>query len=790
MYLRRPLCVFCLLFTALLTGLLYISGEKDALTPKETSLTGRRHEFEGTVEGIEEKNDRLILRIKNISISDSNILLYLKELPEDKVHIGSKIRAEGSFEFFDEARNKGQFDLRTYYGAKGYGYAVYDGKIKGVSASYDHIRDYLYHIKENTKAVYEHFFEREQYGIVEALVLADRNELDADIKERYKNVGISHILALSGLHIVTLGFMLFSLLKRLKLTSFLAGLLSVAVMLLYCMMTGMPISAVRAVIMFIISVCALLVRRTYDLKTASAVTALIMLIINPDRIYDAGFLLSFASVLGIGVVYPGLRELLMQLFGKTRVRILHRSERKAVRFSMSLLRTLVFSTALQLAVLPFTMWFFYQLPAYGILVNLIVVPLAGALLLFSIAVGIVGSAVLNIKGISPGWEIAVMPAVYVTRGILKLYDGITGLACDIPGSIIITGRPGVWQIVIYYIALMTAVAGGYILRIRERRLVRNLKKSKEAEKTVSIKARLRNSAAAFMIPVAAGFVILFLRFKPGFEVSALDVGQGQCFVIHGRDVPAVIYDCGSTDEKTVGEYRLIPYLKYNGISKIDTVFVSHLDSDHVSGINELLLKENSGITVRRIVISGTGAQRDSENYIELLQAAKEKKAPVYAMSCGDSLRWDNLSVLCLAPDLDASVCNTDVNEGSLVLSAEYTKKGDTADVRRFKALFTGDISSETEELLFEKYKSYGIRHDYLQVAHHGSRSSANESFMKAVSPSVAVISAGRDNSYGHPHSETLKLLEDTGKTHTYITFRDGETDCDVDENGMHIFLFK
>ena len=790
MYLRRPLCVFCLLFTALLTGLLYISGEKNTLTPNEPSITGRHLGFEGTVEGIDEKNDRLVLQIKNISISDSNILLYPENLPKDKIHIGSRIRAEGSFSLFDEACNKGQFDSRMYYGARGYGYVVYDGKIKGISASYDHIRDYLYHIKESTKAVYEHYLEREEYGVVEALVLADRNELDRDIKERYRNAGISHILALSGLHIVTLGFMMFGFLKRLRFNPYLSGLLSVAVMLLYCIMTGMPVSAVRAVIMFVLSVAALLVRRTYDLRTASAAAALIMLIINPDRIYDAGFLLSFSSVLGIGVIYPGIRELLMQMFGKTEIRMLHRSGNRAVRMTMSLLRTLVFSTALQLTVLPFTMWFFYQLPAYGVLVNLIVVPLAGALLLFSIAVGIVGSLALYVNGIYPGGEMIVMPAVYITRGILKLYEGITGYVCEIPGSIIITGRPRVWQIVIYYIVLTAAAAGGYILKIRERKLVRLMGKGKAAEKAGSVKVRLKHCAAGFMLSVAAGLIILFLRFMPGFELSALDVGQGQCFVIHGRNVPSVVYDCGSTDEKTVGEYRLIPYLKYNGISEIDTIFVSHLDSDHVSGINELLLKENTGISVRRILISGTGQQKECENYAKLVTAAKKKGVPVYAMSVGDSVRWDDLSVLCLAPDPEVSVCDSDINEGSLVLSVEYSDKSSADTDKKFRALFTGDISRETEELLVGRYKGRGIRHDYLQVAHHGSRFSASEEFIKAVSPSVAVISAGKNNRYGHPHKETMELLENSSIKHTYVTFRDGETDCDVDRKGLHIFLFK
>ena len=106
-------------------------------------------------------------------------------------------------------------------------------------------------------------------------------------------------------------------------------------------------------------------------------------------------------------------------------------------------------------------------------------------------------------------------------------------------------------------------------------------------------------------------------------------------------------------------------------------------------------------------------------------------------------------------------------------------------------LFTGDISLAVEEdLAKNRIENINGGYDYLQVAHHGSRTAASSVFLKRVSPSVAVISAGKDNRYGHPHAETLDILNECAGTHTYITGRDGETDCDLDDGNIRIFLFK
>lgn len=793
MYIRRPLCLFGVLFAAVLTVVLYLSGERDALSGRQTVLDGKKLVFEGTVRGIEEKNNRLIVQIGSISVSDTDILFYSKDDPvlKDRLHIGTKVKAEGIFRLMDEADNKGQFDRRRYYALKGYGYEVRDGKILGISASYDVIRDRLKRIGDRTEDVYDRYLKDDESGVIKALVLADRDDLDEDLKEQYKDAGISHILALSGLHIVTLGCMLLAVLRKFGLPTAAAAVISLSIMMMYCIMTGMPVSAVRAMIMFAFLAVSLIAGRTYDLRTAAAFASVLMLITNPDRIYDPGFILSFSSVIGIGIIYPGLREIVLSIFGRKRMTDLHRSPRLIVRAGMGLLKTLLFSFALQITVMPFTMWFFYQLPVYGIPVNMLVVPFAGMLLFAGILTGILGNIALCFPGGSRFFDPVLAPPVYAVRIILKGYDIITGFACGMPGSVWITGRPKMWQMWVYYLILAVTVSGGYLLKAREHRCLRNRKKVIPDENRKETSRRLKMSCTALALLWMTGMGLLCLNTAPDIEISALDVGQGQCFVIHGRKVPSVVYDCGSTDENRVGRYRLVPFLKYSGIGKIDTFFVSHLDSDHVSGLLELLNEEDLRTDIGRIIISGSGEQEDSENYPKLMKAAVDRDIPVYTMSADDSIRWDDLSVTCISPKTGVSEKYDDINDGSLTLDIEYRKTGTGQAEKPLRMLFTGDISSRIEEELAEHIiENTGAGYDYLQVAHHGSRTAASKAFINRVSPTVAVISAGKDNMYGHPHKETLDILNECAGTHTYITGLDGETDCDLDDGSIRIFLFK
>ena len=790
--------------------------------PGGKEYDGQELEFGGTLKQIEHKDRNTILHIKNIFLSDGtflngSVLMYIPDQDKitEELHIGMRIRARGEFNGFRTAHNRGQFDLSHHYAVKGYRYAVYKGRLLSGTSEYDRIADGLYRVKERTEAVYGHYLDSTDQGVLEAVTLADKGSLDKDLKDRYSDAGIAHILALSGLHIATVGFLLVNLLRKIRLPLWLAASISTVLMLAYCIMTGMPVSAVRALIMYFLGIGALLFKRSVDLRTSAATAALIMLIVNPDRLYDASFIMSFSSVLGIGLLYPYIRHLVLNVFGSSRVRILKRSENKLIRLGMGILTSLVLSLSIQLAIIPFTMWFYYRIPVYGILINLIVVPLAGALLMLAAAVAVLGSAVLYARGAFAFLDLPVKFISFLTHLILRFYDLLTQEVNRLPGAVLVTGRPAVWQMILYYLILAGIVVYSaylchkeklYKVRIRRRR---SLRSSEEAQK---MRDHLREQSRFALLILGVSFILLFFRPQPSFEMSALYVGQGQCFVIHGRDVPTIMYDCGSTDEKKLYEYTVEPFLECMGLSRIDTVFISHLDTDHVSGLIELMSDENLHIKIGRIVISGDPSQEESRNYETLTSLADAEGIPVYRMSDGDSMKWRNMSIRCLwplAPEGKMYKANVgkaedstnktnagttvspDLNDGSLVLSFEYRSgKGNRgaggsgrnggSDLKNcnFRILFTGDISSGAEERLIDAAGSEGSGrggYDCLQVAHHGSAGSANEAFIKAVSPRLGIISAGIDNQYGHPHKETLELLDINGIP-AFITAECGEID--------------
>lgn len=802
MYIRRPLCVFCLLFVLVLSVISVITGMDGPHEDRE--LDGLNLRFKGTIKQIEHKNNNLILHIKDIYFTDGtdltgNVLMYIPDQDRitEQVHIGANIEAVGEFNDFKRAYNRGQFDLSSYHAIRGDMYAVYKGSILTVTKGYNRIADGLYRFKERTKRVYGYYFDEDDKGVLEALVLADKGDLDRDLKDRYSDAGIGHILALSGLHIATLGFLLVRLLKKLRMPLWTACIISTVVMFLYGLMTGMPVSAIRALIMYFLAIGALLLKRSVDLRTSAALACLIMLIINPDRLYDASFLMSFSAVIGIGLVYPYIRELVLNVTGKSRVRMLKRSDRRLVRLGMGLLSSLLLSVSIQLAILPFTMWFYYKIPLYGILVNLIVIPLAGILLMLAIAAGILGSLVLYVAGPGNLLDPFVSLISYMIHLILKLYDLLTKGVNRIPGAVFVTGRPSVWQMILYYVILAGILVYSAYLMHRSKLARGRIRKNRAAHSSnagaVLLKYLRIRSLAALIICLSA-LLILFIRIRPAFEISALYVGQGQCFVIHGRDIPAIMYDCGSTDEKKVGEYTVEPFLECLKLDRVDTVFISHLDTDHVSGLLQLLSDDNSHIKIGRIVVSGDLVQKRSENFKALLSLADKRGVPVCAMTAGDSISWKKLAIECLWPEIEdgciertgaaGSASDADLNDGSLVLSLKYRKSG--GDIYNdYRILFTGDISCSVEDELTGVIRALGASegekdreqrgYDLLQVAHHGSSSAANESFIKAVSPAAAVISAGIDNRYGHPHRETMDILN-KNNVPVFVTSEFGETD--------------
>ena len=258
--------------------------------------------------------------------------------------------------------------------------------------------------------------------------------------------------------------------------------------------------------------------------------------------------------------------------------------------------------------------------------------------------------------------------------------------------------------------------------------------------------------------------LIILTQKPrdnNVHITMLDVGQGDGLCIETINDKCIMVDGGSSDESNLSKYTIEPFLKYKGIRHIDVWFVSHLDIDHISGLLDVLeRKKLNFLTIDTLVLPETSAGMTDCPFKKYEEKLINK---IVYMSKGDVFTYDYLNFFCYNPSADS----LDSNEASLVFGMNY---------KEFDMLFTGDISSEVEKDLLG---TIDRQFDVLKVAHHGSKNSTCDEFLERINPKVALISAGKDNSYGHPSEETLGRLKDA-RSRVFTTQKYGALTLDID----------
>ena len=694
--------------------ILFVTGYLNAgalKTQEEFASTGenKSYVFYGEIYDIKKTESSNQVYIKTKKVSGENcefygdtdelrnelttkIILYSDDA--DDLYLGQKLVFSGTVSLPDEPTNPGEFNSRKYYRNKGIFIIVYSGEILAVSGKKSTIKEVLRSIREKAEYVYDTVFDDNKADIVKAMLLGVKSGMDKDIKRLYQLNGIAHVLAISGVHIAIIGMWLFNRLKKRIGSYWISGAVAILIVALYGVMTGMAESTARAVAMLLISLVGKALGRTTDMMTSAGITCIIMAFVNPYIIMDAGFELSFAAVMGIAVI----NEALIKIFGK----------------GGKIRQSLFVSLSATLATLPIIIYNYYQFPLYGIFLNLIVVPLVFVIIFFSIILGFVGVVSINAAGIF---------AIPV-KVILSLYEFLCNAMEKLPFYNINTGHISPVMIIIYY-----AVIGGSLF--------------------VFIKYKGKVFRAFGIILLSVGFVFEFLSLDTKFKVVFLDVGQGDGILVKTDNGTNILIDGGSSDNDSLGEYVLMPAIKYYGMATLDYVFVSHGDSDHTSGIEYLLSAEHTGITIKNLVVAEYG---DTEGLADLISLAEENGVNIIYLDAGQELTETGglsentgLTVKCLFPDKDSIY--SDANNASMVLKMEYQEK---------TFLFTGDIGEESEEQIIETYVNLDC--DILKVAHHGSRYSSTDEFLQLVSPETAVISCGLNNSYGHPADETLERL--------------------------------
>lgn len=777
---RRPLCLLCLFYVA---GLILILEMFPAFKRENELLQDKKMcTLSGEVYRTEYKNDKSVLYLNASKAGTPGLraICYVEDREIfSKIKIGNQVSVRGTCRLFDEASNDGQFDGRMYYRIQGISCFMTGCQVSLEDNAFKPYEQGLFTIRCHLSQILERSLPERYAGIMQAMFLGEKDGLDGEIKELFQRNGISHILAISGLHISFLGMGLFRLLKKIRIPPLAGAVFSTGFIVSFGIMTGNSASTIRSIVMFLLFILAGLCGRTYDMLTAAALSAAVLLLKQPLYIYHSGFLLSFGAVTGIALLMPSVENLLPEK-APSESMILNRGKKeKAVRFLKQKIKSsITASFSISLATLPIQLYFFYTFPLYSVFLNLFIIPLTGILM-------VSGATGLLLSCVAPFWgTVFMMPC----KWILSICEGLCRLFDSLPGGNLVLGKSKLWQILLYYGLLLWMVfmresfgkessgkessgkeffgkessgkeffgKGSFGKKFfgkgsfGKKSFAKKFYGKMLHEKDFSGKRPLRKnnfSRKQRIFIILAGVFLLCIRPRGATVLTMLDIGQGDCMVIEEKSGYNILVDGGSSDVSKVGLYRIIPYLKSHGIGSLDYVFVSHADSDHMSGILEMLSEEGKEeIKIKHLVLTKF-AMSDSA-YNELLAYANQKNIKVLMVSEGDRFEIGNTCWECLYPETNEA---GDGNDQSMVLFMECGGIG---------TLFTGDLPGEKEEKALEKMGDRNIH--ILKVAHHGSKYSTTEEFLKNCLPRTAIVSAGKNNSYGHPHKEVLERLEKRG----------------------------
>ena len=580
---RRPVCLICLIFLFIILIATGGQGPKpswdvDAAVGITVSVTGR-------IVDRQEKNGTLQLFLRNVSfktdqayfpeISKGIVVKLADGAPDGKlIRMGSLIEARGIFAPFDLPRCEGMFDLRQYYLIRGYDGQLKRARLTGVSRSYDRISEALRRIRDRAYSIFLDNMSEEDAGLVAAMTLGDKTDLETEIRELYQRVGISHVLALSGLHIASVGLALLSLLKKTHLPPRACDLTAFSFIALYAVMTGMSTSTVRAMIMFGLYVLASVFGRTYDLMSAAALSALVIIAVNPCYVYDTGFLLSFGAVCAIACLFPILSQLPEifsrffnakgsasdpdEVFGRSDMK----RKKHAKRYALKLYQSICITLSITIVTLPVTGTGFMQISIFSFIINLVVIPLMGLVL----ATGF-GAVFVGFCGVDPGL------ILMITHYILWLFEALGRIFEKIPGNLAIIGQPSEWQTITYAIIVTIAIITWNIM-IADWNLITRLNRnidragrcvpsgsssySKKSdnkityiiESTSDRTSKYRRDLLVSLITLvmlSVSALLLILHPRCDLEIRSIDVGQGDCALIFGKGLPSLMIDGGSSD---------------------------------------------------------------------------------------------------------------------------------------------------------------------------------------------------------------------------------------------------
>lgn len=660
----------------------------------------------GTIHSLP-KHDGNKISFEFKTLENNKVLVnYFAKTEQEKLELkeliyGMNCSLQGQFSVPPEPRNFYAFDYKDYLASHNIHFLFNPSSFpvtnchKTTLTPYQLLQTYrqagIKHLSENIP--------EESRGVIIALVFGDRGEMEHELLEAYQKLGIIHLLAVSGLHVGLISATLYFLLIRIGITKERSTDLLLILLPIYAILAGATPSVLRATAMCIVVLIS--IKANFRLNPFDGISGvcLLLLVINPAYVHHLGFQLSF------------LVSFSLIISAKTILR----------RYTSWVMQLLVVTTLAQGISFPIIVYHFYEISLWSIPLNLLYIPFITFFVL-PLSFVIMISSLLSIPLIEP-------VLLLYNFAISTAHNGLS-FVIDFPYSILTFGKPPLYIIVFYYLAIAVNL---YVW-----------------EKSDSLNQFLKSSSLFFFVVLLHWHVPYLLNEG---EITMIDVGQGDSIYIElprrkaiylidtGGVVDIGIKQEGSQRSKSfdVGEDVLLSFLKAKGVRKVDKLILTHGHSDHIGGAEALL-----GIVPVQTLLYGTGPVEDTFES-ELLQSYDHQGTKIKFVQNGDFWKTGNYQFTILSPLGGEG----SLNDRSVVI---YTKIGG------LYWLFTGDLEQEGERQLVANYHNLNV--DVLKVGHHGSNTSTTEVLLDVINPQYALISVGKRNFYGHPHSEVLSRLND------------------------------
>lgn len=756
----RPNVIFIFIIFSIISNFIITRQEKklEQIYDKEGEL-----QFIGMVQSQkEEKEYYNRYQVKVIKSGELQELegkyLYLQVKKENRKEFeyGDIVQIEGEYTKPEKQRNYGGFDYQAYLKTKKIVGIIKTSKIEVIGHKKAGFKEVCNSISLRIKNNMDQVFGEETASILKGLLLGDTSCMEEDLKEDFRIANMSHILAISGMHISYIMIGLTTFLSQ-KIGKRSTRIVVILVLMSYMFITGASPSVTRASVMGVLVMISGLVYRKNDIWTSLSISLFFILIHNPYAIMNVGLQLSYLGTIGIVIFNSFVSQLLDSIKFKPRK---HRKQESKLLEKVK--EILAVSISVQIMILPVMLYHFNLFGPYFILSNFLISFMIGPIILL-------GFVFIIISLLSVSCASLLFPLLEVGIQILVQISKVS----DLPFSKIYMPTPDVTIIVVYYVWIVLVK---YVYFAHHSESTTTQKRIKNITSLLKYKIRLKKKKCMTVLILLISIVLVFRGIPKELRIYFVDVGQGDCTFIVTPKNQTILVDGGGSElsQYDVGKNILIPYLLDRGYTKIDYIMISHFDRDHVGGI--LTIMEE--LQVKNVIFAKQ--EEDSNNYQEFIELVKEKNIKLRIVEKGNRIRIEDEIYFDLLWPPKKQIEENALNNNSIVAQLVY---------REFSMLFTGDIEEKAEKEILQDVNSNYLKATVLKVAHHGSKTSTTTEILKEIKPQVALIGVGKNNNFGHPSKETLEKLKNCNSK-IYRTDESGEISITVNKKGKIVKIEK